>query len=172
MSITKNLILKILDEIDAQEGVNYLKGDTISSIPTLEKNTYRDVTPMLKARFELLNNLIDATHGDWLSIDEMKMLWNDSIPDERLKDIQMILYSHIENWENNAGALFKKDRLSLFAGSAYTNEHIYLLWLDGIPEPELWVYDINGEARYRNLDDYLIAYIEDDLSQYDKNWIL
>ncbi len=167
MNTTKDLILKVLEEIDAKEGDNYSKGSSILSVPTLEKNKYRDVTPMLKARFELFNSLIDATHGDWLSIDEMKLLWSDTIPDERLKDIKNALYSHIENWENNAGSLFKKDSLSLFAGSAYTNEHIYLLWLDGILEPELWVYDTNGSARYKNLDEYLIAYLDDDLSQYE-----
>ncbi|WP_204352548.1 hypothetical protein [Aggregatibacter kilianii] len=172
MNATKDLILKILEEIDAQEGDDYSKGYPVSNVPTLEENKYRNITPMLKARFELLSYLIDATHGDWLSIDEMKLLWSETIPDERLQEIKTILYSHIENWENNAGALFKKDRLSLFAGSAYTNEHIYLLWLDGIIEPELWVYDTNGEARYKNLDEYLIAYINDDLSQYEKKWIL
>lgn len=172
MNITKKLILKILDEIGAQKGEHYSKGNSILNIPTLEKDKYRNATPMLKNRFELLNYLIDATHGDWLSIDEMKLLWNDSIPDKRLKEIKAALDSHIENWENNAGSLFKKNRLSLFAGSAYTNEHIYLLWLDGASEPELWVYDTNGEARYKNLDEYLRAYIDDDLSQYGKSWIL
>lgn len=104
MNTTKDLILKILDEIDAQKGEHYSKGNSISNIPTLEKDKYRNATPMLKTRFELLNYLIDATHGDWLSIDEMKLLWSDSIPDERLRAIKTALYSHIENWENNAGA--------------------------------------------------------------------
>lgn len=80
---------------------------------------------MLKTRFALSNHPIEAIHGDWLSIDKMKLLWNDSISDKRLRAIKTALYSHIENWENNAGARFEKDRLSLFAGSAYTNEHIY-----------------------------------------------
>ncbi|MGC7560107.1 hypothetical protein [Pasteurella sp. PK-2025] len=170
--MTKELLEQIIKEICAKKDEHYLDGYDIDKIPTLEKNVYRIATPMLQTRFKLLDHLIDATHGDWLSISEMEMLWDDSISDHRIQQIKNIFLSHINNWENNAGSLFKADRLSLFAGSAYSNEHIYLLWLDGYDEPELWVYDANGEARYKNLDEYLISYIKDDLSQYDKKWIL
>ncbi|MFT0212410.1 hypothetical protein VQ643_07300 [Pseudomonas sp. F1_0610] len=63
-----------------------------------------------------------------------------------------------EYWEDEVSSLFRKNRLSLFAGSADTNEKIYLLWFDSKIEPEIWVYDSNGEARYANLADALLAY--------------
>lgn len=78
--------------------------------------------------------------------------------------------SNIKHWENNAGSIFQKSRLSLFAGSADINEHIYLLWLDHSDEPEIWVYDVNGESRYKNLYEYLQCYINDDLSHIGKSW--
>jgi hypothetical protein len=47
-----------------------------------------------------------------------------------------------------------------------------LLWLDDEDEPELWVYDSNGESRYKDLAEYLKAYINDDLSAASKRWII
>ena len=44
--------------------------------------------------------------------------------------------------------------------------------IDGASEPEVWAYDSNGEARYADLDAYLRAALNDDLSAYDKRWRL
>lgn len=167
---TKNYIDDILLELEAKIGIEYEKGSNdIEKIPTLEPNYYRPISPMLKVRFNILSHLLDATHGDWLSIKEMELLWDDDIQDTRIRDIKNNLIANIENWENNAGALFKKNRLSLFAGSAYTYEQIYLLWLDGFEEPQLWIYDTNGEARFIDLDDYLKSFIDDDVTVYEKS---
>ena len=77
-----------------------------------------------------------------------------------------------ENWPNEASALFRPERLSLFACSDLTNEKIYLLWLDFEDEPELWVYDANGESRYKDLAEYLTAYLADDVSAAGRAWRL
>lgn len=49
---------------------------------------------------------------------------------------------------------------------------ICLIWFDGIEEPELWVYDCNGESRYKDLASYLQAYIDDDVSACSVKWKL
>ena len=59
-----------------------------------------------------------------------------------------------------------------FAASDNSYEMICLIWFDGIEEPELWVYDCNGESRYKNLTSYLQAYIDDDVSACSVKWIL
>lgn len=45
-------------------------------------------------------------------------------------------------------------------------------WFDGTEEPELWVYDCNGESRYKDLASYLQAYIDDDVSASAVKWKL
>ena len=49
---------------------------------------------------------------------------------------------------------------------------ICLIWFDGTEEPELWVYDCNGESRYKDLVSYLQAYIDDDVSASAVKWKL
>lgn len=139
-------------------------------VPTLMKDVYRRTSPMLQERYELFGRWANATHGDWLGIEDMKSLWNEKISDPILDAIRLQRISAEENWPNEASALFRKDRLSLFAGSDYGNEKIYLLWLDFEPEPELWVYDSNGESRYKNLNDYLTSFLTDDVSAAEQSW--
>ena len=47
-----------------------------------------------------------------------------------------------------------------------------MIWFDDVAEPEFWVYDSNGMARYENLKSYLEAYLSDDISAYNKNPML
>lgn len=139
----------------------------IHSIPTLEKGVYKTLSPMLQERFKLFGHWLEAR----LSLAEMQALWG-NVQDARLAEIKAMQVSASEHWEDEVSSLFRKNRLSLFAGSADTNEKIYLLWLDSKIEPEIWVYDTNGEARYANLAEYLIAYLADDLLAYERSWKL
>lgn len=59
-----------------------------------------------------------------------------------------------------------------FAASDNGYEMICLIWFDGTEEPELWVYDCNGESRYKDLAAYLQAYIDDDVSASEVKWKL
>jgi hypothetical protein len=113
-----------------------------------------------------------ATHGHWLGIDDMEALWKEHISNELLDGIRSMRIAGEQGWPNEISALFKPERLSLFAGSDITNEKIYLLWLDFEDEPELWVYDSNGESRYKDLAEYLDAYLTDDLSAAERRWKL
>lgn len=139
-------------------------------IPTLEKGIYRDASPMLQERFENYGRWVNATHGIWLSIQDMENLWCDDIEDSTVDRIKYHAECLKEDWPNHAYSLFKDNRLSLFAGSDIGNESIFLLWLDFEDEPELWVYDSNGESRYKNFNEYLIAYLNDDLSASEHSW--
>lgn len=163
--MTKELIKKIVDELKEdslpRKVVNYEKG-----IPTLQKDFYRAPSPMLDIRYSLLGGWEDSTHGDWLDTCEMEVFWSDEGNEIRLKEIRNNVLSAIKNWTNDAGSLFKENRVSIFAASNYTFERVYLIWLDYIDEPEIWVYDSNGRAIYKNLDLYLTAYLDDDLSAY------
>ena len=75
-------------------------------------------------------------------------------------------------WEDHATGLFAPNRISIFAASDNGYEMICLIWFDGTEEPELWVYDCNGESRYKDLAAYLQAYIDDDVSASEVKWKL
>jgi hypothetical protein len=139
-------------------------------IPTLDKGVYQKASPMLIERFKTYGRWENATHGNWLSIKDMETIWSNEIQDDFIDLIKYHTECLKENWPNHASGLFKDNRLSLFAGSEIGNEAIFLLWLDDEIEPELWVYDSNGESRYKNLDEYLIAYLKDDLSASTRSW--
>lgn len=160
MSIKSKLKLIIKELKD--ESTIHPKEDK-EQIPTFEKGIYKNFSPMLKERFESLGAWEDSTHGDWLSLSEMENLWNENIADNRLRDIKINLISNQNNWDNDALSLFKDKRISVFAASAYTNERVYLVWLDAILEPEIWVYDTNGFSRFQNLEKYFDAYIDDEV---------
>ena len=102
----------------------------------------------------------------------MEALWKDSIDDEFLDRVRSQRVGGERGWPKEASALFRPERLSLFACSDLTNEKIYLLWLDFEDEPELWVYDSNGESRYKDLAEYLNAYLADDVSAAGRRWKL
>jgi hypothetical protein len=139
-------------------------------VPTLQPGRYRPLSPQLKDRFALFGAWYEASHADWLSLTEMEDLWapTESAAAARRKNLAVIA----ENWQNDAVSLFKEDRISIFALSKEGTERMYLLWFDCVDEPEVWVYDTNGEAHYRDLKAYLQAYLDDDLTAYEKHWLL
>ena len=160
-------IASLEDDSEITETIDFSKG-----IPTLEKGTYRKVSPMLKVRYERLGGWIDATHGDWLDVKEMELFWNNETKEDRLAGIIQNVEASISNWEDHATGLFASNRISIFAASEATNETICLIWFDSTEEPELWVYDYNGESRYKDLASYLQAYINDDISACENKWKL
>ena len=141
-------------------------------IPTLRSGVFRPSSPQLTQRYELFGRWERATHGHWLGLNDMEALWQNAISDQLLAEIRSWMTANEENWPNDAAALFRPDRLSLFAASDLNYERIYLLWLDFEDEPELWVYDSNGESRYKDLEQYLEAYLADDLSAASRPWKL
>ena len=170
----KNLIAKAeqenreLSELPAKLEIRQAE---IDYVPTLQPEFYRSASPMLKERFSNFGHWENATHGDWLSIDEMKELWKDKTS-SYMENIRSSIKACAEEWPNDAAGLFKDNRISVFAADENGYERIYLIWFDEVEEPEVWVYDCNGRARYMNLAFYLQAYLEDDLSAYDEHCLL
>lgn len=141
-------------------------------VPTLLPDFYRPLSPMLRARFAAFGAWREATHANWLSFEQMQALWPEQPRDEEMEQIRKNIQVVAENWANDAVALFKPERVSVFAAAREGNERLYLVWFDCIEEPEIWAYDTSGEAHYQNLATYLQAYIDDDLAAYSKHWIL
>ncbi len=141
-------------------------------VPTMALGVYRPYSPMLRERFEVCGRWTIAAHGHWLSTADMEALWSDekTAADPLLEGVKEQQIAGMENWANEASSLFGPERLSLFAGSDYTYEKIYLLWVDFETEPEIWVYDVNGESRYRDLAAYLQAYLDHDVSAARNTW--
>lgn len=133
-------------------------------IPTLKKGVYRESSPMLRCRFEKYKRWENASHGCWLSIDDMEYLWGKSIENDFLEGVKIQVDSLKSEWPNHALSLFRDERISLFAASDISNESIVLLWLDFKDEPEVWTYDANGESKYKNLNEYLLSYLNDDVN--------
>jgi hypothetical protein len=168
------LIDKAIEINDSLTSYDSEKGEAVQNcvqIPTLKPDFYRNISPMLKERFDMMSYWKNATHGDWLSIEEMVLLWKNE-RDPYIAQIKHQLRAFSDNWINDASSLFKEERISVFAIEENGNEHIYLVWFDDVVEPEFWVYDSNGMARYEHLECYLNAYISDDLSAYENHWIL
>lgn len=167
-------IKELLDiVIDSESNPQISKAiDFHKGVPTLENGVYRKSSPMLKVRYELLGKWLNATHGDWLDPEEMKILWDENVADKRLAGIARSVRASMGNWEDHAAGLFALNRISIFAASDNGYEMICLIWFDSTEEPELWVYDCNGESRYKDLTSYLQAYIYDDVSACSIKWKL
>ncbi len=159
-----NIIKEVIDVNDSLTSYPSERGvaaKTATKIPTLRNGYYRDMSPMLKERYSILGYWRNATHGNWLSLDEMEMLWLDST-DPYIIQLQNQIKAFSEHWPNDANSLFKDNHISIFAIDDNGNEHIYMIWLDCIDEPEFWVYDSNGITRYKDIKTYLEAYLSDE----------
>lgn len=143
---------------------------TTTRVPTLKPHVYRSISPQLKARYAMFGRWERATHGIWLSLEDMESLWDGNSSDPLVKRIVSLAGLETDDWPNEASNLFKLDRLSLFAGSDLNYHKVYLLWLDEVTEPEFWVYDSNGESRFTDLQTYLRAYLDDDVSAAGRSW--
>jgi hypothetical protein len=136
-------------------------------VPTLEPGIFRQPSPQIRERFELFGRWEWATHGHWLSVDDLQALWDD----ERAHQDKFLSRVRIESlcmdeggWSDSAHTLFKPSRLTLFAASDLDYQCVFLLWFESEDEPEVWAYDSNGESRYKDLAGYLRAYLDSDTS--------
>lgn len=164
-----------------EEVANELKNDSkmfqpeseqALNIQTLKKGVYRNLSPQLKARFSRMGAWHDSTHGDWLSMSEIEKLVSGNLDTSRLKRIKTNFDAAAEHWANDVISLLLPERVSYFAASEFTYERVYLIWFDGYEEPEVCVYDVNGESRYVDLESYLLAYLKDDKESVIQTWKL
>ena len=160
----KKILEKVIEELKEDSLIRKPIKKT-NLIPTLQKGNYKKMSSQLLYVYEVIGSWEDSTHGDWLDFNTMELFWGDTI-NPLVNNVKAI----IDNWENDIAKLFKESRISIFAGSEYTNERVYLVWFDSTEEPEVWVYDTNGETRFKDISCYLKAYLEDDLSLVNELW--
>ena len=167
-----SLLQKVVEEVQEMDETASAPtpAEAFDQIATLQAGVYRPLSTQVRERFAQFGAWPEATHADWLSLADITALWEpkDATALARQKNLAVLS----KNWPNDATALFKADRISVFALGQEGTERIYLLWFDCMDEPELWVYDTNGEAHYRDLQSYLEAYLADDLSAYEEHWLL
>lgn len=177
------LLDEVIEEL-AEDSELYAADAAVTGWPTLRPGVERALSPQLRARLERLGAWHDATHGDWLSVAEVRALVpggaadagdgsaagarESEMADARLSDIAANLRAAREHWEGDVAGRLAPERVAYFAASAYTSERVYLVWPegaavdDGAAEPELYAYDANGEARFADLAAYLADYLADD----------
>ena len=112
MKTIKELLDEVIDlegKVQISQAIDFHKG-----VPTLEKGVYRNVSPMLKIRYELFGKWLNATHGDWLDTEEMESFWSEGADDERLAGIVRNVKASMGNWEDHATGLFALNRVSIF----------------------------------------------------------
>jgi hypothetical protein len=164
---------RVLDDVieELLDDSTILPAETPERIATLSAGAYRDLTPQLAVRFSRLGAWHDSTHGDWLAASEIDKLSSGRPDTPRLTRIHANLTAAAEHWADDASSLLRPERVSYFAASEFTSERVYLIWFDDHPEPEVCVYDANGESRYLDLASYLTAYLDDD-AEAPRTWKL
>lgn len=160
MGDIESVLESVIEELEDDSTVS--PPEETSRIATLRAGVYRDLSPQLAVRFARLGAWADSTHGDWLSASEIEKLVSGDLDTPRLTTISANLTAAAEHWENDVASLLRPERVSYFAASEFTSERVYLVWFDGHEEPEVCVYDANGESRYVDLESYLVAYLDDD----------
>jgi hypothetical protein len=119
-------------------------------IPTLQKNVYRQPTPMIRERFKYAGRWENPfVANTWLSVSDMKSLWTD----ERAQENVQILRDY---WENSAPALHSNKELSMFGMGPDDSDQLYLVWHhDKKREPNVVWYRAQREDWYENLQEYV-----------------
>lgn len=123
--------------------------DPLSEIPTLDRNTYRPLTPMLAARFRFGGRWENAAASQiWLGLRDMRaMLLNG--------DVLSQIDRRIRNWPTASLGKFSKANISLFGIDQLDDEETYLLW-GGKKEPAIAAYIGHEEKVFPNFRDYLL----------------
>lgn len=127
--------------------INVGEANKVTTIPTFDPNVSRQLTPMLKARFEYA--------GSWRMGQEIWLSASQMASAMRKKKIQRYHLALRENWEDSAPMTYSDDRLSLFEVTEGVPEDLtYLVWKTDSGEPEVWVYEGFDSHRFKNLEDF------------------
>jgi hypothetical protein len=123
----------------------------VKLLPTLDKDAYRPITPMLAARF--------AFAGRWTNA-RVCETWLDPAGMEKAARKRSFREYHAalrEHWEGSAPERLPDTRLSLFAVDADSPDHlVYLAWpVEVDREPAIHCYSGQHENVFRNLAAYL-----------------
>jgi hypothetical protein len=118
-------------------------------VPTLARDSYKPITPMLRARFEFAGCWVLPESGKtWLTIEEMESIWNSS---RILSQIEI----RKQNWTDSIVARFPTNQLSLFGLDLPDYNETYLHWTETSLEPEVHSYYGAEENVYSDFREFL-----------------
>jgi hypothetical protein len=124
-------------------------GDIIQ-VPTLCKDVYMQISPMLQSRFQFAGKWINAAFGQtWLGLKEMKAAWTDDSIVKHLAIRKKYYDGHLlqtADWT----------KIGLYGIDLLQNEETLLLWTSE-EEPSFIVYAGYEQYRYENLEVFLQA---------------
>jgi hypothetical protein len=123
----------------------------MTDVPSLMKEVFCPISPMLKIRFQYAGRWDNAVLGNTLlGLSDMKHVWDDS---HALEQVQI----RKDNWETSPPANFPLSQISLLGINARECEEIYLVWEDAA-EPRVVSYAGNYEYNFTSVADCLLFY--------------
>lgn len=138
------------------------ESDTLGRVPTLDSQTQRPMSAMLRSRFRFCGRW--RRLGEvWLSLSQMETV-------TRNRQFRKHFRSKKEYWEGSAPATIPLNRLSVFSvGSHAQGDYTFLVWPSNSTdsEPELWCYSGQSEMRFKDLESFLIWIADDSVEAAD-----
>lgn len=145
----------IMRQAGIDQTITQVIAPTVAAIqlPTFDNSIFRRPSPMLRARFEFAGTWKEGT-DTWLAPDEMVDLM-------QRKSVRAIHKSIRAKWEGSAPMRFADSQLTLFGVTDGVPENLtYLVWVDDV-EPEVWSYVGMNVHRYKTLEEFLKAQLQD-----------
>lgn len=118
----------------------------VTTLATFSSKVFRQLTPMLKARFDYCSSWQDGLFS-WLSAADMTKYMRKRVIHEQHRALR-------ENWEGSAPMLFPDNELTLFGATKDVQDVVYLVWATNAGEPEVWSYEDYDFNRSINLEAY------------------
>ncbi|HNN90793.1 hypothetical protein [Haliangium sp. UPWRP_2] len=146
-----------LSKVQAQRAFRQIvePADVIpETIPTLDDDCKRTISPSLVARFCFAGSWQQGPRK-WLNLSEMAKAAHS-------KKIVSTVQAQRKHWDGSAPNMYPDRQLTVFSVVPGEEENItYLLWIDGVSEPQIWDYVGQSENRYSSLNEYLKHIVAD-----------
>jgi len=141
--------------IDKELDVTLSAPASPKTMPTFVPAIARNLTPMLKARFDFAGLCVFGQE-----------IWLDPIESVSYMNRTAIRRSHSslrKHWEDSAPMLFGDDQLSLFVATQGVPEDLtYLVWRKDDEEPQVWECAGHDSRWFANLEAFLRWCLERD----------
>lgn len=152
MNKIKDLLLALKkineDDVTNEQIIHEKYEEFRKHIYTLD-GTKREISPMLKERFEFAGKWEDAfLLQTWLSLEEIN---NYSNIQELVESIKL----RMENWEDVPPASVGLSQVSIFGFDPFDTNETYLEWVVGEMEPKIWVFVDGYYHMFNHLENFL-----------------
>jgi hypothetical protein len=129
-------------------------------ILTLRDGVYKNLSAMLKARFDFGSRWEDVYLSQtWLSLSDIE---------NHKGNAQLAEWIALrrENWDHVPPESVAADQCAVFGYNPYEPEETYLVWSEGADEPAVWRYYGGDSYFFHNLENFL-AYAVGDREEDD-----